>query len=314
MGFVELPYTGEEEWLRQRRSVVTATDVASIRSGSDKVFRTLWRKKREGDKFRGNASTRHGNDREPVIASMLSEERPWLRPNKALLISEDDARFGATPDMVSDDGLVLGEIKTRKVSDDNDEWLSWADVCADKNTGRKYQAQVGWQLFVTGAERCVFAVEHWSDEDGWADLHPLRVFDVERDESLIAELRDVAERFLKYDPPQVERGDDTDFEAMATARRLGELEDEIRRVRAKLRVLEGDRAAAQSDLLALVGTRSRSVDYGGLVVEVSPGRRSRSFDRRSWESDNADDPALLEKYMVEKDGAPSVKVLEKENE
>ena len=27
MGFVELPYMGEEEWLRQRRSVVTATDV-----------------------------------------------------------------------------------------------------------------------------------------------------------------------------------------------------------------------------------------------------------------------------------------------
>lgn len=27
MGFVELPYVGEEEWLRQRRSVVAATDV-----------------------------------------------------------------------------------------------------------------------------------------------------------------------------------------------------------------------------------------------------------------------------------------------
>lgn len=312
MGFVELPYTGEEEWLRQRRSVVTATDVAKIKTGSDKAFASLWKEKRTPSTFRGNRFTKHGQYREPVIAAWLSEDYPWLRPNKALLISEDDARFGATPDMVSDDGLVLGEIKTRKVSDDKVEWLSWVDVCADQ-TGKKYACQVAWQLFVTGAERCVFAVEHWSDEDGWADLRPLRVFDVERDEELIAELRDVAERFLEYDPPQVERGDDTDFEVMATAQRLGELEDEIRRVRGELRVLEGDRAAAQSDLLALVGSRSRSVDYGGFVVEVSPGRRSRSFDRKSWEADNADDPAMLEKYMVEKDGAPSVKVLEKEN-
>ena len=310
MGFVELPYMGEEEWLRQRRSVVTATDVAKIKTGSDKAFASLWREKRTPSTFRGNRFTQHGKDREPVIADMLTKDRPWLHPNKSLLVSEDDARFGATPDMLSDDGLVLGEIKTRKVSDDKDEWVSWADVCADKNTGRKYQAQVQWQLFVTGAERCVFAVEHWSDEDGWADLRPLRVFDVERDEALIAELRDVAERFLEYDPPQVERGDDTDFEVMATAQRLGELEDEIRRVRAKLRVLEGDRAAAQSDLLALVGTRSRSVDYGGLVVEVSPGRRSRSFDRKALA---ADYPELEEKYTLEKDGAPSVKVLEKEN-
>lgn len=312
MGFVELPYMGEEEWLRQRRSVVTATDVAKIKTGTDKAFASLWREKRTPSTFRGNKFTQHGKDREPAIAAMLSEDRPWLHPNVALLVSEDDARFGATPDMVSDDGLVLGEIKTRRLSDDKDEWLSWADVCADQ-TGRKYQTQVAWQLFVTGAERCVFAVEHWSDEDGWEDLRPLRVFDVERDEDLIEELRDVAERFLAFTPPQVERGDDTDFEVMATAQRLGELEDEIRRVRAKLRVLDGDRAAAQSDLLELVGTRSRSVDYGGFVVEVSPGRRYRSFDRRAWESDNADDPALLEKYMVEKDGAPSVKVLEKEN-
>jgi predicted phage-related endonuclease len=314
MGFVELPYMGEEEWLRQRRSVVTATDVAKIKTGSDKAFASLWREKRTPSAFRGNRFTQHGKDREPVIAAMLTKDYPWLHPNKALLVSEDDARFGATPDMVSDDGLVLGEIKTRKVSDDKDEWVSWADVCADKNPGRKYQAQVQWQLFVTAAERCVFAVEHWSDEDGWADLRPLRVFDVERDESLIAELRDVAEQFLEYEPPELVQGDQSDFEAMAVARALAEEESAIAGLRAELRQREKNRAALQADLLEAVGSSARSVDYGGFVVEVSPGRRSRSFDRKAWESDNADDPALLEKYMVEKDGAPSVKVLEKENE
>ena len=309
MGFVELPYMGEEEWLRQRRSVVTATDVAKIKTGTDKAFASLWREKRTPSTFRGNRFTQHGKDREPVIAAMLSEDRPWLHPNVALLVSEDDARFGATPDMVSDDGLVLGEIKTRRLSDDKDEWLSWADVCADQ-TGKKYACQVAWQLLVTGAERCVFAVEHWSDEDGWADLRPLRVFDVERDEDLISELRDVAERFLDYEPPELVQGDQSDFEAMALASALAEMESTIASLRAELRQCEKDRAVLQADLLEAVGDTPRSVDYGGFVVEVSPGRRSRSFDRKALA---ADYPEIEEKYTLEKDGAPSVKVLEKEN-
>lgn len=304
MGFMELPYMGEEEWLRQRRSVVTATDVAKIKTGSDKAFASLWREKRTPSTFRGNRFTQHGKDREPAIAAMLSEDRPWLHPNESLLVSEDDARFGATPDMVSDDGLVLGEIKTRKVSDDKDEWVSWADVCADQ-TGKKYACQVAWQLLVTGAERCVFAVEHWSDEDGWAYLHPLRVFDVERDESLIAELRDVAERFLEYEPPEIVQGDQSDFEAMSVAQALAEEESTISVLRAELRQREKNRAALQADLLEAVGSSARSVDYGGFVVEVSPGRRSRSFDRKALA---ADYPELESKYTIEKDGQPTVKV------
>lgn len=304
MGFMELPYMGEEEWLRQRRSVVTATDVAKIKTGSDKAFASLWREKRTPSTFRGNRFTQHGKDREPAIAAMLSEDRPWLHPNESLLVSEDDARFGATPDMVSDDGLVLGEIKTRKVSDDKDEWVSWADVCADQ-TGKKYACQVAWQLLVTGAERCVFAVEHWSDEDGWAYLHPLRVFDVERDESLIAELRDVAERFLAYEPPEIVQGDQSDFEAMSVAQALAEEESTISVLRAELRQREKNRAALQADLLEAVGSSARSVDYGGFVVEVSPGRRSRSFDRKALA---ADYPELESKYTIEKDGQPTVKV------
>ena len=304
MGFVELPYMGEAEWLRQRRSVVTATDVAKIKTGTDKAFASLWKEKRTPSTFRGNRFTQHGKDREPAIAAMLSEDYPWLHPNKSLLVSEDDARFGATPDMLSDDGLVLGEIKTRKVSDDKDEWFSWADVCADQ-TGKKYACQVAFQLFVTGAERCVFAVEHWSDEDGWADLHPLRVFDVERDEALIAELRDVAERFLAFTPPEIVQGDQSDFESMAVARALAEEESAIAMLRAELREREKNRAALQADLLDVVGLSARSVDYGGFVVEVSPGRRSRSFDRKALA---ADYPELESKYTIEKDGQPTVKV------
>lgn len=307
--YVEIPSATEDEWLSLRQKSITATDVAKIRTGTDRAFMSLWKEKREPPKKFSNRFIQHGKEREPHIARHLSEEFCGLRHNTNFVVKADRPEFGATPDMLGDGTFKIGEIKTRKISRESDLWETWDDVLSDP-TGRKYSCQFAWQFYVTGADRGIFAVEHWSDEDGWADLHPLRVFDVERDEELIAELRDVAERFLEYAPPQVERGDDTDFEVMATAQRLGELEDQIRRVRSKLRVLEGDRAAAQSDLLALVGTRSRSVDYGGFVVEVSPGRRSRSFDRKALA---ADYPELEEKYTLEKDGAPSVKVLEKEN-
>lgn len=151
----------------------------------------------------------------------------------------------------------------------------------------------------------MFAVEHWSDEDGWAYLHPLRVFDVERDESLIEELRDVAERFLAYEPPEIVQGDQSDFEAMSVAQALAEEESTISVLRAELRQREKNRAALQADLLEAVGSSARSVDYGGFVVEVSPGRRSRSFDRKALA---ADYPELESKYTIEKDGQPTVKV------
>lgn len=52
--------------------------------------------------------------------------------------------------------------------------------------------------------------------------------------------------------------------------------------------------------------KNRHLDFG--MVSDSYFKKYE----KAWEADNADDPALLEKYMVEKDGAPSVKVLEKE--
>lgn len=311
--YVEIQTNTESEWLSWRQKSITATDIAKIRTGTDKVFKSLWKEKREPPKRFSNRFTEHGKEREPHIAHELAESFPGLRHNTNFVVKDDRPEFGATPDMLGDGKFGIGEIKTRKITHESDMWETWDDVLSNP-TGKKYACQLAWQMFVTGADHGVFAVEHWSDEDGWADLRPLRVFDVERDEALIAELRDVAERFLAYEPPELVQGDQSDFEAMALASALAEMESTIAGLRAELRQYEKDRAVLQADLLEAVGDTPRSVDYGGLVVEVSPGRRTTSFDRKAWEADNADDPALLEKYKVTKDGAPSVKVLEKENE
>lgn len=306
--YVEIQTDTESEWLSRRQKSITATDIAKIRTGTDKAFKSLWKEKREPPKRFSNRFTEHGKEREPHIAQELAEAFPDLRHNTNFVVKDDRPEFGATPDMLGDGKFGIGEIKTRKITHESDMWETWDDVLSDP-TGKKYACQFAWQFFVTGSEHGVFAVEHWSDEDGWVDLHPLRVFDVERDEALISGLHDVAERFLDWTPPELVQGDQGDFEAMAVAQALAEEESAIAALRAELRQREKNRAVLQADLLEAVGSDARSVDYGGFVVEVSPGRRSRSFDRKALA---ADYPELEKKYALEKDGAPSVKVLEKE--
>ena len=75
MGFVHLPYKGEEEWLLRRQKSITATDIAKIRTGSPKSFAALWREKHEPPRHFSNRYTEHGKDREPHIAAEVTEQR-----------------------------------------------------------------------------------------------------------------------------------------------------------------------------------------------------------------------------------------------
>lgn len=311
MGFIILPNTGETEWLQQRQKVVTATDMAKIRSGSEAAFMSLWKEKHNPPRKFNNRWTQHGKNREPVIAAAITANRPELLHNESLVVNEDEPRFGATPDMMTADGSMVGEIKTHLIHDEDDAWVDWSDVRKSKP---QYVVQVQWQLAVTGASECLFSWEDWSDEDGWADLRPVRHCMVRRDEDMIAELKAVALRFLDWTPPDLRTGDSADFETQAAAQLLGEAEAEAARLRSELRRAEEMVKAARADLLALVGDSPSRTEFPNAVVEVAPGRRSTSFDRKAWEADNADDPALLEKYKVTKDGAPSVKVTLKEDE
>lgn len=306
MGFIILPNTGETEWLQQRQKVVTATDVAKIRSGSEAAFMSLWKEKHNQPRKFNNRWTQHGKNREPVIAAAITENRPELLPNKALAVNEDEPRFGATPDMMTSDGSMVGEIKTHLIHDESDAWVDWSDVRKDKPA---YVSQVQWQLAVTGATEALFSWEDWSDEDGWADLRPIRHCMVGRDEDMIAELKAVALRFLDWTPPDLRTGDSADFETQAAAQLLGEAEAEAARLRAELRRADEMVKAARADLLALVGVSPSRTEFPNAVVEVAPGRRTNSFDRKGLA---ADYPELDEKYTIKKDGAPSVKVTLKE--
>lgn len=306
MGFIVLPYQGEDAWLQQRQQVVTATDVAKIRTGSDAAFMSLWKEKHNPPRKFNNRWTRHGKNREPVIAAAVTANLPELLHNECLVVNEDEPRFGATPDMMTADGSMVGEIKTHLIHSDDDAWVDWSDVRKDEP---QYVVQVQWQLAVTGAVECLFSWEDWSDEDGWADLRPVRHCMVRRDEDMIAELKAVALRFLDWTPPDLRTGDSADFETQLLAQQRYIVQSRIADRNAANRDSAALLREIDAKLLERLGSSPSRTEFPNAVVEVAPGRRTNSFDRKGLA---ADYPELEEKYTIKKDGAPSVKVTLKE--
>lgn len=306
MGFIILPYEGEDAWLQQRQKVVTATDVAKIRTGTDAAFMSLWREKHNPPRKFNNRWTQHGKNREPVIAAAVTANLPELLHNECLVVNEDEPRFGATPDMMTSDGSMVGEIKTHLIHSEDDAWVDWSDVRKDKP---QYVVQVQWQLAVTGATESLFSWEDWSDEDGWSDLRPIRHCMVRRDEDMIAELKAVALRFLDWTPPDLRTGDSADFETQLLAQQRYIVQSRIADRNAANRDSAALLREIDAKLLERLGSSPSRTEFPNAVVEVAPGRRTNSFDRKGLA---ADYPELEEKYTIKKDGAPSVKVTLKE--
>ena len=87
---------------------------------------------------------RFGRDQESVVAMLLKDSHD-IMPNEWVIRHADDPRWLATPDGLSLDHGTISEIKTTGT-----DW--------DPNKiPIRYRRQVQWQLFVTGADICVFA-------------------------------------------------------------------------------------------------------------------------------------------------------------
>lgn len=183
--------TDRDAWLAARRQGITATEVRDLYLGkisrADLIALKLGRRK---DSFSGNAYTRWGNEREPVIAAEI-ERRYAIRPESRLVHAADNPRFLASPDGLGvdfDGDLVIDEIKTAG------EPIPIGSEAYEK---KGYRAQKTWQMRVTGARRCLYAweIRNGSPQDGFSpgDLH----FEwFEYDETLAAELEQIATDFL----------------------------------------------------------------------------------------------------------------------
>jgi hypothetical protein len=176
-------YEDKEAWLAARRPGVTATEAAKLaRSGAG--FRaTLLREKLSGvESFRGNVYTRHGKEREPILAAW-AEAKHKLRTNSWLYAHPDNPRHLATPDAISsqfDFDEALGEIKTT-----NKPFPKVPPL---------YYDQMQWQAYVMGAAGVWFIWEQHVDFQP-VGIEPVSVW-VRRDQARIDELVKVVDEFL----------------------------------------------------------------------------------------------------------------------
>lgn len=109
-----------------------------------------------------------------------------ILPSDWLITAERNDRHAATADGLSIDHREIAEAKTTGT-----DWKTIPAV---------YRRQVQWQLYVTGAERCLFLWQlRLPDDLGWFYtpwLEPKTVW-IERDPDMIDDLRDVADRLLE---------------------------------------------------------------------------------------------------------------------
>lgn len=172
----------EQQWLEARRGKITATLIAkaSTRAGFDEALQSLIVPPPPID---DNAYMEFGRRMEPTIALWLKDEYGVL-PNSWLIAHSERREFVATPDGIHLATPVIAEIKTT-----GKDWETYKQVPI------QYRRQVQWQLFVTGAEQCVFAWMLRAEVEGRmvpAWMEPRHVI-VDRDEKHISELLVTAE-------------------------------------------------------------------------------------------------------------------------
>ncbi len=179
-----VPSREREKWLEIRQQGVTATAVS--KAVTPDGYREVLEQLRQPADIPDNDYMRFGREQEGPIMEKLQtivdvEPNDWL-------ISKDAAEnkwMMATPDGLSATHEVIAEVKTT-----GRDWERWAKVPGN------YHRQVQWQLFVTGAQMCVFA---WMlrvkrggvMEPGWPGP---KFVEVTRDEVLIERLQETAHR------------------------------------------------------------------------------------------------------------------------
>ena len=185
-----------DAWLAARDLGVTATQVAkaSTPAGMKEVLAQI----ENPTPVEANAYMSWGTEREAHIAHVV-KERYGIMPNDWLICAEGAGNEWqmATPDGLSLDHSLIGEYKT-------------SGKPLDK-VPANYMRQVQWQLYVTGAEKCLFAYElRLEGPEGFVPGFDVECQWIERNDEMISELiltaQKVQEHAVYFERAQREKG------------------------------------------------------------------------------------------------------------
>ena len=176
-----------DAWLAARTRGVTATEVA--KAATPAGLKEVLANRADPQPVEVNAYMQFGSDNEDWIARYLKAEF-GLMPNRWLIAADGVPQHMATPDALSLDHEVIGEIKTGgKVP------LDKSGVIVPPIAHRR---QMQWQMHCTGATSCMYAFMLREEVNGVmvpAWMEPQVVL-VPRDEAMIADLIRVADMLL----------------------------------------------------------------------------------------------------------------------
>lgn len=187
--FLASKHISEAAWQAMRHLGVTATAVAEVAAKRDRAEAIAeWM---NPTPFEGNVYTQFGSESEDEIMRHVHHEHGIL-PVDWVIAADQNLRHRATPDGLSPDHMLIAECKTT-----GDGWDG-----AETNLKKipiKYRRQVQFQLYVTGADRCLFAWQLRVPYEGWFRFgwfQPRTVW-IPRDEEMIADLVKVADEMLE---------------------------------------------------------------------------------------------------------------------
>jgi putative phage-type endonuclease len=172
--------TDHENWLEARRGGVTATEVAKAATASG--FRAAVEERLNPTTIDDNPFMQFGRDNENWIARAVKDQT-GIMPNRWLLRSNLFAEYMATPDGLSLDHTEIAEIKTGG----KPEYVK---------PPIQYKRQMQWQMYVSDADRCLYAFMLRTPDFQPAWMEPETLW-VDRDPKMISDLLDVAKNLLK---------------------------------------------------------------------------------------------------------------------
>jgi putative phage-type endonuclease len=289
--------TTAEAWHEWRGRGLGASDVGAVLGISPfaSAF-TVYAEKAEGvSVFTENEATDFGKRAEKMLAEWFHDrtglhvvgEQTWCSHREhAWCRATVDGFVAESEDSALADALGVWEAKTTGAS-------SWAEMPPH------IQAQVQWQLFVTGMEHAWVSTLHG---------RRFEVYEVERDEADIAFIFGECERFwrdhvLAKVPPAVDPSDLTartlaalyPYHQPALAVEVPEtLAAELVQARAQAKYWAERQQAAENELKALLGD-AEVATVGGVKVATWKAQEARRLDARRLEAER---PDIAEQYRT----------------